>query len=183
MKREEEAQSFDRVKLYLYLLEQDDPKKCTSLKLVRFKLAIPIYSLRQIPKNSVVLNPYAHTVFSPSDRELLRSGLVAVDCSWKRCKEVFDGWKRGMNRRLPLLWAGNPIHYGHLSILSSAEALAAALFISGFKEQAKEVLSIFKWGSTFLSLNRYVLEDYVKCKDANEVLKVEGEYMMNLRFK
>lgn len=167
----------DRVKLYIYLLEQDDPRKCTSLKLVRFKLANPIYSVRQIPKGSVVLNPYINEVFSPMDRELLKLGLVAIDCSWKNCKEVFNGWKRGISKRLPILWAGNPIHYGHLSILSSAEALASALFIAGFKEQANEILSKFKWGSTFLSLNKYILEDYAKCKDMNEILKVESEYL------
>lgn len=158
------------------MMGEDDPKKCTSAKLTRFKLATPIYSVKRIPRHAILLNPYSHETLSPKDQELLKYGLVAVDCSWKNCEAVFRRRWRGVNRRLPLLWAANPIHYGHPSILSSAEALAAALYITGYKEEAKRVLSIFKWGETFLTLNHNILEDYSRCGGVEDVLRVEREY-------
>lgn len=164
------------VRIYVYLMKQDDPKKCTSAKLVRFNLATPIYSMRNIPYKGVLLNPFSQHILSPEDKELLKHGLVAIDCSWKNCGEVFMRKWRGIHRRLPTLWAANPIHYGYPSILSSAEALAAALYITGHRSQATRTLSIFKWGPTFFTLNKSVLDDYYECGCVEEVLKVERDY-------
>jgi len=161
------------VRLYVYEMGQDDPKKCTSAKLRRLRLATSIRSLTRIPRGAVVLNPTSATVYSPADRELaLRGGLVAIDCSWARAEEVFPG----VNRRLPVLLAGNPVNYGQRSKLSSLEALAAALYIIGFKSEAERLLSIYKWGSTFLSLNQEPLEEYSHARSLEELSAAEASF-------
>ncbi len=155
---------------------QDDPKKCSATKLCRFGLATPIHQFQRIPRNAIVLNPAVSEVFSPEDRDTLKAGLVAIDCSWKRAEEVFKHRFRGVNRRLPLLLASNPINYGKLGVLSSAEAVAATLYIADYIEHAQRILSIFKWGSTFLTLNHDPLEDYRVAETPEAVLKTEREY-------
>mgnify|MGYP001051707435 CR=1 FL=1 len=76
----------------------------------------------------------------------------------------------------PFFLPVNPINYGHLSILSSAEALAAALYIAGFKEQAERLLDVFKWGPNFFTLNKDALEDYSSAHDQKQILEVEDAY-------
>jgi len=165
------------VKLYVWEMEQDDPKKCTSAKLRRLHLAIPIRRPSHIPRGAVVLNPASQNLYSPKDREsAVRWGLVAVDCSWRRADQVFSRRLPGVNRRLPTLLAGNPVNYGHKSLLSSLEALAAALYIAGFKSEAEGLLSIYKWGATFLSLNQEPLEEYSRAQTPEELLAVEASF-------
>jgi len=55
--------------------------------------------------------------------------------------------------------------------------LAAALYIAGFSEQAKELLSKFKWGSQFITLNKELLEGYAQAKNSSEIVKVQNEYI------
>lgn len=163
--------------LYVYCLNQDDPKKCTARKLQHFGLAKMLKHRFEVPKKAILLNPFVATILTPLDREYIaRFGVVSIDCSWKKVKEVFR-WKfKGLNRRLPLLIPANPINYGHIGRLSSLEALAATLYISGFKSYAEEVLSIYKWGKVFLTLNKEPLEDYSKAKSIEEILRLEKEY-------
>ena len=44
------------MQLNVLMLKQDDPKKCTAAKLVKFKLA---KNVKKISKNTLVLNPFA----------------------------------------------------------------------------------------------------------------------------
>jgi pre-rRNA-processing protein TSR3 len=158
-------------------LRQDDPKKCTAIKLFKFKLIKLITNPKLIPKLAIVLNPYAKEVLTPVDKKLIeRNGLIAVDCSWNKIYETFKKRFKGLNKRLPFLLAANPINYGKLGKLSSAEALASALYIVSCKEEAEKILSLFKWGGAFLALNRNPLKDYSKAKSIEEVLKLEKEY-------
>jgi pre-rRNA-processing protein TSR3 len=80
---------------------------------------------------------------------------------------------KGTSRCLPILIAGNPVNYGKLTKLSTVEAIAAALYIGGFKEEAEKLLSIFPWGHTFFELNQMLLDNYVTAKDSAEIVEMQ----------
>ena len=169
------------VKLYAYMLEQDDPSKCTSSKLCRFGLAERVGKPFRRLRQAILLNPFAPKVLSVQDRlKAERWGIAVVDCSWEQVREV--AWKRfpGVHRRLPLLLAGNPVSYGKLARLSSLEALAAALYILGFKEQAWRLASLYKWAPKFLELNMEPLEAYSSASSPEEIRKIEKEFFPGL---
>ncbi len=133
--------------------------------------------LRFLPKRAVVLNPFAEIAFSPADRVRIESfGLVALDCSWAHATEVMSKHVRGTSRCLPILIAGNPVNFGKLTKLATVEALAAALYIVNFKDKAEELLSIFKWGHTFLEINCERLEEYAKAKDSKEIIEIQNRF-------
>jgi pre-rRNA-processing protein TSR3 len=64
--------------------------------------------------------------------------------------------------------------------LSTAEAIAGALYIMGFKDQARDVMSVFKWGPTFITLNKEPLEVYSECEDSSEVVEVQKDFMQDI---
>lgn len=164
--------------VFLYVLWRGgcDPDKCTGLKMARLGLARLIKEVRRAPRSLLILNPFAPKVVSPIDRALVKNrGVLAVDGSWTEVGELFKARIRGEHRRLPYLIAGNPINYSKPHLLSTLEAVAATLYIVGFKEEAEKLLSIYKCGETFLSLNRELLEAYSKALDEEGVRKVEGE--------
>jgi pre-rRNA-processing protein TSR3 len=163
-------------KIYVYQMKQDDQRKCTAAKLCRLGLAQPIFQKNKIPKKGITLNPKASSVFSPQDKPYLIYGLIAIDCSWKKANETFSKRFRGLNRRLPLLIAANPINYGKISMLSSAEALASALYIADYIEESRKLMSIFKWGLNFLELNKDPLEEYRLSKSPEDIIEIEKEY-------
>ena len=167
-----------KARIYVYLLRQDDPKKCTSSKLVKFKLVKPLYRASQIKRKMIILNPFAKNVLSNSDKDTIQKyGIVVVDCSWEKSTLLFyKKLSKGQNRRLPLLLAANPINYGKLGKLSSAEALYSALFITDFISQASQILSIFKWGKSFTSLNASPLEEYRLVKNYEDISRIEKEF-------
>ena len=53
--------------------------------------------------------------------------------------------------------------------------------IAGFKEKASQLLSIFKWGHTFVELNQERLEDYAKAKDSTEIIKLQARVVENMK--
>ncbi len=57
------------------------------------------------------------------------------------------------------------------------EALAAALHIAGFEEEAERLLSIFKWGPHFIVLNRELLERYAQARDSAEVVELQRSFI------
>jgi len=121
------------------------PKKCTAVKLNKFGL------LRLIPKitgklnKGVLLNPFAQNELSIKDRYLV--------LKYKKILK-FKGFNAINSRKLPPLIAANPTNYGKWEKLSSMEALAAALFITGFNDVAMVLLSKFSWGMQFKELNQ-----------------------------
>lgn len=158
-------------------MRQDDPRKCTAAKLARLGLARRVRVAAALPRRGVTLNPYSLEFLTLGDRDaIMTGGLSAIDCSWRLADVVFRRRFRGIPRRLPTLLAGNPVNYGRLNILSSAEALAAALYICQRKEDAQKVLSVFKWGPTFLSLNGDALDEYSTAADQADVLRIQEEY-------
>jgi len=167
-----------RVRIVVYNARQCDPKKCTALKLKRFGLVRQVVQLRFLPKRAVVLNPFSEIAFSPADRNRVEEfGLVGLDCSWEHAEKVLLKHVRGTSRCLPILVAGNPVNFGKPTKLTTTEALAAALYIVGFRDQANDVLSIFKWGHTFLEMNHERLENYANAKDSTEVVELQKRFM------
>lgn len=162
----------------VYHAGQCDPKKCTGTRLGRMNKAKIVRNMRHIPQSSVVLNPVSEVAFSPADKDnVSRSGLVALDCSWKHAEKIFAASKTGVQRSLPYLLAANPINTYKPVKLSTAEALAAALYILGMSEEADDVMSVFKWGHSFITLNREWLDSYAECRTSGEVVQVQQEIM------
>ena len=157
---------------------QDDPQKCTARKMIQMELAKGVGRKFHASDSIIVLNPYAHRVLSPPDRGA--KGILVVDCSWNQAQEFFFKKLGGKHRRLPVLLAANPTNYAKPGVLSSLEALAAALYILGEVEEAKRYLAIYKWGPTFETLNQEPLEDYRKSRTEGKVLQREREYFPQL---
>jgi pre-rRNA-processing protein TSR3 len=160
--------------VYVLLLKQDDPHKCTAAKLAKFGFARALYRIRQIPKESLILNPTAARIILPTDRN--RGSIVAIDCSWEKAEAVFRRSLPGLGIRLPTLLAAYPTNYAKKHKLSSVEALAAASFIIGRKEIAVKLLSLFKWGDTFLTLNRELLEAYSSATSEEKLSEIEAQF-------
>ncbi len=164
--------------ILVYHAGQCDPKKCTGTRLGRMRKAKIVKKMRHIPRGAVVLNPVGEVAFSVADRErVMKAGIVALDCSWKQAEKIFAASRIGAQRALPYLLAANPINTYIPVKLSTAEALAAALYILGMTEQAEDVLSVFKWGHSFLTLNREWLDSYAECSTSGEVVQVQTEIM------
>lgn len=161
------------------MLHQDDPFKCTAAKLVKFRLAEPV---KFIHRNTIVLNPFSEHPVLRYDITVAGS-ICAVDCSWEHAEEVLKHRRlatQGIGRRLPAMLAANPTNYVKLGKLSSAEALAGALYILGEQELAAKMMDKFKWGHTFLELNADLLDDYADAETEEEVAKAEKEYFPQL---
>ncbi len=154
------------------MLKQDDPKKCTAAKLVKFKLA---KNIKKISKNTLVLNPFAQKTLLPNDRKLVNS-ITAIFCSWNLADQAFAKQYPGLTRKLPPLFAGNPVNYSKLGKLTTVEAISAAVFILGFDDLALELLDKFKWGHTFYELNQELLNDYSKLESEYEINPLLREY-------
>jgi pre-rRNA-processing protein TSR3 len=162
-------------RLTIYHANQCDPKRCTGLKLKRHGLARVVTSIKFLPRRAIVLNPFGEIAFSPADRQRIQDfGLAALDCSWEHAQKVLSTHVKGTSRCLPILIAGNPTNYAKATKLSTVEALAGALYIAGFKDEAKKLLSIFTWGHTFLELNADLLETYAAAKDSAEIVKMQS---------
>ncbi|MHB8566122.1 MAG: DUF367 family protein [Nitrososphaerales archaeon] len=168
-------------RIFTYEMRQDDPAKCTSAKMRKlgFARSIPI---SRFPVESIVLNPAGKIpVFKEDRSSALKGGVVVVDCSWAHAPEIFRRTQyKGLQRRLPALLAGNPTNYSKLDSLSSLEAVVGALYIMNFYDYAMRLLSIYKWGDTFLTLNQDPLDEYSKANSVDEIFKLEGEYFPNI---
>ena len=81
------------------------------------------------------------------------------------------------HRALPFMVATNPVNYGKPCTLSTSEAVAATLYITGFKDQAKDIMDTFKWGHTFIELNYELLEAYSNAKNSLEVVDIQNDFL------
>lgn len=158
-------------------LNQCDPKKCSGRKLARHGLITNLKLGQRFP--GLVLTPVGVNCVSPADRQIIESsGLAVVDCSWAKLEETpFDRMKTPHPRLLPFLVAANPINYGKPCQLSCVEAIAAAMYIVGHKQEAKWYLNKFSWGHSFLELNDTLLEKYSNCTTSAEILEAQNAYL------
>ena len=151
---------------------QDDPKKCTAAKMVKFGLA---QNIKKIGSKGLVLDPFTEKTLLPKDVSVINS-IVGIDCSWNLADHAFSQKFNGIKRKLPPLLAGNPVNYSKLNKLTTAEALSGSLFILGFKEQSLELLNKFKWGHTFYELNQNLLNDYSQSETEDDVKTIITDY-------
>lgn len=165
--------------IHVYHTGQDDARKNTALRLQKAGKAHLFDDVKRAPKHAVLLNPFAKKALSREDLDdMRRHGLLALDCSWKQAEEAFPvllGSTR--SRALPFLVAANPVNYGRPFVLSTAEAIGAALAIVGEMRQARDVLSAVPFGDLFLQLNKNPLEDYAKCATSAEVVAAQALYL------
>ncbi len=167
------------IKVHIYHTGQDDPRKNTALRLLKHGKAELFQDIRKSPRHAVLLNPFAKKALSREDlADMRKYGLLALDCSWKQAEEAFPALLgKTRSRALPFLVAANPVNYGKPFVLSTAEALGAALFIVGEARMAKDLLSALPFGQQFLDLNKNPLEDYAKCEDSAQVVAAQALYL------
>ncbi len=170
------------VPLFVRIVGDDHPKACTGRRLVRRGLARESrFEGRSAPP--ILLDPFALEPLSGADRETARrGGLLVIDCSWNRlaARGGFsdrEGSNRDLpfHRRLPVLVAANPQHFGRIAELNTVEAFAAALYVIGRREEAAHLLAGFPGGDGFLSLNRERLDRYAKTRTPDEIREAEQE--------
>lgn len=166
------------VRVFVYDEGQCDPKRCTAKKMVRTGLASEVHDLRRVPKGCLVLDPSAEKAVSAEDKEAVRyNGILVMDLSWRNIESFPRVGKYTRPRALPYLLAANPVNWGKPMRLSSAEAVAAALYIVGFKDQAATLLSRFSFGEQFLLLNREPLERYSSATTSADVVAIQSDYI------
>ncbi|KAM0936878.1 putative 16S/18S rRNA aminocarboxypropyltransferase Tsr3 [Dioscorea sansibarensis] len=144
------------------------------------KIQLAMWELRVTSGfGGIALSPVGTQCISKEDHLLIkRKGLAVVDCSWARLNDVpFVKLRCAAPRLLPWLVAANPVNYGRPCELSCVEALSAALIICGEEETANLILGKFKWGHSFLSLNRDLLKAYSNCENGSKIISVQNEWL------
>ena len=154
------------------MLKQDDPKKCTAAKLVKFGLANNVH---KTSTKTLVLDPFAEKTLLNKDKKLINS-VTGIDCSWNLADKTFIKKFMGIRRKLPPLFAGNPVNYSKLNKLTTVEAISAALYILGHQDLSLKILDKFKWGHTFYELNKALLEEYHKLESENKIDSILLEF-------
>jgi pre-rRNA-processing protein TSR3 len=170
------------IKVHSLWLAQDDPKKNTAVISSRRGDIILHKKINTLPKKGIILEPLCGKIFGPEDHYLLNEqngSLVGLDCSWKQIEPSVEQVMRRTRlkpRMLPLFLAANPVNWGKPGKLTTIEALAAATYLVGNKEQASKLLSGFRWGERFLELNHEPLEEYSSAKSSSELVELQFEF-------
>lgn len=135
-----------------------------------------------LPKKGIILEPLCGKIFGPEDHNLLtqqNGSLVGLDCSWKQIESSVEQVMRRTRlkpRMLPLFLAANPVNWGRPGKLTTIEALAAATYLTGNREQASKLLSGFRWGERFIELNYEPLEEYSSAKSSADLVELQFEF-------
>ncbi|MCO5578268.1 hypothetical protein L7F22_032107 [Adiantum nelumboides] len=176
-KDEKATENVGFMKLAMWDFGHCDIKRCTGRKLCRLGFLRELRVHQRF--GGIVLSPLGKKCVSREDQLLVKErGLAVIDCSWARLDDVpFSTLKCGAPRLMPWLVAANPVNYGRPCELSCVEALAGALYICGEEQTSETLLSKFKWGHGFLSLNRELLEAYKDCSTGAEVVEVQNAWL------
>ena len=168
----------NRIPLAMWEFGQNDPKRDSGSKMVRFGFARKLRIGQSFP--GIVLSSEATETLSPADAEIIEKyGIAGINCSWNRLTEIpFNMMGRSQNqRKLPLLVAANTVNYGKPFKMNTAEALAGSLYIAGFKEEAMVIMDPFSFGKEFLKLNHELLEAYSACSNQEEVAAAAATFI------
>ena len=162
------------IPLVAYRDNSCDPRKCTVKKLEKAGLIRVVKTLSRVPRNTLLLDPTAERALSPADRAA--KSITVLDCSWEVLNTgAVSSWR--IRRALPFLVAANPVNFGRPCMLSSVEALAAALWILGEEQQARDILAKISWGIRFLEVNAEPLSLNASAKDSTEVVKFQSLFL------
>ena len=169
----------NKLKITIFNAKECDKKKCTAYKMEKQKNCKIIYRVNQIPHGAIVLNPFSDKAVSFEDRAIVsKGGIVGLDCSWNKISHTSKFFSlTKFHRSLPFLIAGSPVNYGKACQLSTAEAIAATLYITDFKDEAHNIMNGFKWGHTFIELNFELLEAYSNAKTSAEVVAIQNDFL------
>ncbi len=170
------------IPLFVRFLEEDDPRRCTGHRLLQRGLVRRAAARREGRPAPIALDPFAPVPLCGRDRERAESaGFLVVDGSWNRLSARSrlsdDGESPGRrgSRRLPLLVATNPQHFGRWTQLTTAEALAAAVYLVGRPLEAERLLEGLRGGPAFLEINRARLDRFARAASRDEVTVAERE--------
>ena len=170
------------IQVHSLWLAQDDPKKNTAV-LSSKRGDITLHKrVNTLPKKGIILEPLCGKIFGPEDHNLLtqqNGSLVGLDCSWKQIESSVEQVMRRTRlkpRMLPLFLAANPVNWGRPGKLTTIEALAAATYLTGNREQASKLLSRFRWGERFIELNYEPLEEYSSAKSSADLVELQFEF-------
>ena len=170
------------IQVHSLWLAQDDPKKNTAV-LSSKRGDITLHKrVNTLPKKGIILEPLCGKIFGPEDHNLLtqqNGSLVGLDCSWKQIESSVEQVMRRTRlkpRMLPLFLAANPVNWGKPGKLTTIEALAAATYLTGNREQASKLLSGFRWGERFIELNYEPLEEYSSAKSSTDLVDLQFEF-------
>lgn len=170
------------IQVHSLWLAQDDPKKNTAV-LSSKRGDITLHKrVNTLPKKGIILEPLCGKIFGPEDHNLItqqNGSLVGLDCSWKQIESSVDQVMRRTRlkpRMLPLFLAANPVNWGKPGKLTTIEALAAATYLTGNREQASKLLSGFRWGERFIELNYEPLEEYSSAKSSADLVELQFEF-------
>ncbi len=162
------------IPLVAYRDNSCDPKKCTVKKLEKANLIRVVKHISRIPRNTLLLDPTAEQALSPADKVV--KSITVLDCSWEVLNTgAVRSWR--IRRALPFLVAANPVNFGKPCVLSSVEALAAALWILGEEQQARDILAKVSWGIRFLEVNAEPLSLYASAKDSTDVIRIQDLFI------
>ena len=160
------------MKLNVLMFNQDDPKKCTAAKLLRFGL---VKKITKISSTTLLLHPYAKKTLLSSDKNTVHS-ITGIDCSWNLVDGIFGNSFSGISRKLPPLLAGNPVNYSKLNKLTTVEAISSAAFLLGYESLSYQLMEKFNWGHTFFELNENLLKDYQEASSEEEISMIIHDY-------
>ncbi|MGL4670006.1 MAG: DUF367 family protein [Methanobacteriaceae archaeon] len=169
----------NKLNLIVYHAGECERKKCTAFKMEKTSNVRIVYKIGQITKGAIVLNPFSKKAVSPTDHKAVaKRGIIGLDCSWNQISSSATFFSLAKyHRALPFLVAANPTNYGKACKLSTVEAMVATMYITGFKEEAINVISAFKWGPTFIELNQELLDDYSNAKTSEDVVKIQNDFL------
>ena len=168
--------------LHIWYLAQDDPRKNTAVKLGKRDLVILHDHPRRLPRRGILLDPVCGKVLGPEDHALLRHGgsVVGFDCSWKHIHESIEATDQRrhklQHRTLPLLLAVNPVSWGKPGRLTTAEALAATLYLIQQQDRARTLLAAFSWGERFIEFNQEPLDAYAQAESSEALVALQFEF-------
>lgn len=171
-----------KIPVHAIWLAQDDPKKNTAVRLSRRGDLTLHEKFNHLPRRGIILEPLCGKVLGPEDHQiLLKEGgaLVGLDCSWAQIEDSVSKVMKKTKlkgRMLPLLLAANPVNWGKPGKMTTAEALAASLYLIGKEEQARKLLGAFRWGEQFFILNKEPLDAYKEAKTSAELVKLQFEF-------